>query len=166
MSELGQGPEATPAPALPEGHGPMADAIDAAHDSAKAQLGKLKNAVSMVDSIRREMGELSKLGDMVTPEDVIRGAGALVGEGADPGHLAALLADMPQGGQAIQGWLSQHEQVLGQNEGLIKSQLGLARHALGVAAFHKLAMHHIETLHEQGAQAPQPVPNALEPSNG
>lgn len=167
----GNQPDA-PAPSVPDGHGPVEQAVGQAHANASGQLAKLTQAKRNIANIRGEMETLTKLGDSVTPEDVIKGAGMVVGKGGDPMQLAGLLADMPQGGEALQGWLQQHDQQMTQNEQQVDQLLAQARHSAGSAALHVLAMDHIRRKFEgaQGApqaptaiQTPGAPPNALAP---
>lgn len=155
-------------PDLPAAHAPMADTIAQAHAAATAQVKQLSTQRQMMDHLRTELGSLAGLGDAVTPEDVIKGAGMLVGHGADPMKLASLLTNMPQGGEAISGWVQQHLQVINQNEAGLDQQLAAARHSAGVAALHHLAMNHIEQGFQNapgaGPTPPAPEqPNALTP---
>lgn len=143
--------------ALPSSHGKIADFISQAHSAASAQVQKLTEARSLADAIRSAMDGVVALGDNVTPEDVIKGAGSIVGKGGDPMQLASLLADMPQGGQALAAWVQQHDQVLGQQEKAIDQKLAVARHGAGTAALHLLAMNHIASkFGTPAAQAPAP----------
>ena len=60
---------------------------------------------------RGELDELRKLGDQVQVEDVIKGAGTMVGAGFSPQALAQMLAQMPTtGGQALEAWVEQQDQ--------------------------------------------------------
>lgn len=172
MSEQGNvlapAPSGAPAPqpqagTMPEAHSQLETSVQQAHSGAAAKVSKLKEALAQADNIRGELAGLSAMGDNVTAEDVIKGAGNLVGKGGDPMAMASLLADMPQGGQALSTWLGQHTQQLGANEQQIKQQLALAQHDAGSAALHVIAMHHIGEQFKaaQGQQAP-PVGNDLE----
>ena len=114
--------------------------LQAAHDTASAQFAQAEAAVKMLELVKGEMGKLSALGDMVTPEDVIEGAGTLVSKGAPAGQMAALLASMPQsGGPALQAWLAQQEAFVAQREATLMPThrvLGhrMAQSALGLIA--------------------------------
>lgn len=159
-----QGGPPAPGPGpMPEGHAPLQAGIMAAHGQAAAQVGKLKQATAMAGHISGELDTLAAMGDQVTPEDVIKGAGVLVGHGADPMQMATLLADMPQGGEALASWLQQHAQQLQQTTAGLQQQLAVARHTAGVAALHGIAMHHIGQ--QFGAVAP-PAPQPGDQSNG
>lgn len=115
----------------------------AQHGQAAAQLGKLRQARDLLGKVGSQLAELASMGDAVTPEDVVKGAGALVGHGADPMQMAGLLADLPQGGEAISSWLQAHAQTIAQSTAALDQKLAMARHEAGVAALHGIAMHHI-----------------------
>ena len=142
-------------PALPDGHGPVEQAVGKAHTQAAGQLAQLTKQKTMVGNVKSELDKLSALGESVTPEDVIKGAGLLVGKGADPMAMASLLADMPQGGQALAAWLQQHDTQLAQNEQQLDQMLAGARHQAGSAALHVLAMDHIKQKFGPPMAAPQ-----------
>lgn len=161
MNELtpGQGPAPQPQPGLPESHGGLQSTIDMAHKAARGQVAKLQDSLGMVDHVRQELGTLSALGEAVTPEDVIKGAGTLVGHGADPVGMAGLLADMPEGGQALNAWLQQQTAKVTQNEQQLQQQMLGARHTAATAALHSLTMNHISSKFaaaQQPTAAPQP----------
>lgn len=143
---------APPAPTLPEGHGQVAESLGAAHGQAAAQFAKLREAKAMVTHIRSALDGLASMGDSVGAEDVIKAAGGLVANGGDPVALAGLLADMPQGGQAIQAWVAGHAEQLKANEAQLDQQLGMARHEAGASALHSLAMQHIGAAFPPGAK--------------
>lgn len=163
MSEQGNA-LAAPAPVLPEWHEPMADAIGQAHSTAASQVKKLEEDRAMLDHLRTEFTSLLAMGDNVTPEDVIKAAGALVGKGGDPMALASKLADMPQGGQAIAAWVKQNADSLTASERQVEQQLAVSRHGAGAAALHLLAMHHIASKFQPPAQG-APVAQNAESSN-
>jgi hypothetical protein len=103
---------------------------------------------------RQELDALVAKGDSVTPEDVIEGAGALVGAGADVHGISGMLASMPQGGgQALVGWLKQQDQFVQQKEAQIEQTIDLSRHRLGVSAMHQLLGHHLA----DQASSPRPL---------
>lgn len=147
------------APQLPDDHGPLAKSISDAHGAAAAQLSGLQKARAMTDHLRGELSKLTALGDNVTPEDVIKGAGVIVGKGGDPMALANLMADMPMGGQAINGWLQQHVATLDVNEKKLDGAITAARHQAGVAALHHIAMRHIASAFEGASASAAPQPN-------
>lgn len=124
----------------------------------KAQFTKLAEARSMLDKVRVELTSLDKLGDLVTSEDVIRGAGKLVAAGLSPMAMAKLLSDLPEQGPAINAWLASHAQAVGQREQQLDPVLAEARHQLGVSALRALAGHHVE-------QSLQQAPGAAAPAN-
>ena len=124
-----------------------------AHDRAKAQFDKLADARSMLDKVRVELTSLDKLGDLVTSEDVIKGAGKLVAAGLSPLAVAKLLSDMPEKGPAINGWLVQHATQVAGRETQLEPVLAAARHQMGVAGMRSLIGQHVEqSLGEQQTQ--------------
>ncbi len=149
MSEIGNAlmpqaqAQAAPSPQLPDAHAGLAGTIGKAHDAASAQLSKLQAAKTLVSHIRSGLENLTKLGDMVGAEDVIKAAGDIVGKGGDPIALAGMLANMPEGGQAIQSWVTEQAAKLAQNEAQLTQQLNLAKHQTASAALHVMAMDHI-----------------------
>jgi len=103
----------------------------------------------MLDKVKVELQTLSRLGDMVTPEDVIEGAGTLVAHGAPAAQMASLLADMPQsGGPQLQGWLRQHEAFVAQKE----AELGPAHQVAG----HRAAVTGLQMLQGHGSLSAAP----------
>lgn len=137
----------SPAPA----GGPM-QAIQADHDFAKAQFTQLSKARASMDKVRSALDGLSKLGDTVSPDDVIEASGKLVASGMDPVKIASLLADMPSnGGEALAAWVGQHAAGSMAKEKQIDQALAVARHELGVSALRELALHHVQ----------QPPPGAV-----
>lgn len=154
---------AVPPPVLPDGHAPVEQAVTQAHANASGQLSKLTQAKSMVSHIREQLDSLATMGEAVTPEDVIKGAGMLVGKGADPMQMASLLADMPQGGQALAAWVQGHDAQLKQNEAQLDAQLDQVRHQAGSAALHVLAMDHIKQKFSAPSAPEESAPNGLAP---
>jgi hypothetical protein len=94
--------------------------------------------------MRREMDGLTKLGDTVTPEDVISAAGRVVGHGVDAKGMATILADMPpMGGQGLAGWLMMHDQAITQQEAHAETLQAILQHRMGQAALRAIAGLHV-----------------------
>ena len=147
---------------------PQLAALSQAHDMARSRFLKTGQVMDRVDKIRTELTTLAKLGDTVTPEDVIKGAGKLVASGMDPMQMASLLADMPtNGGVALANWVAQHAQAMTQKEAQFGQVHAQARHESGVAALRLLAGHTHASL--SGATpsqaAPMPMANQLNSSS-
>lgn len=159
---LGQaGPN--PAQQPPGIHPALADA----HDQAVAQFGQTSKMVSQMDRVRKELTTLAKMGSAVMPEDVIQGAGKLVGGGADPMHLANLMADMPaSGGDALASWVAQHAASTAQQEAQLTAMHEAARHSLGVSSVHKLAAQSLLPQAQTPAKNPQSQSLAMMPTQG
>ena len=130
--------------------------------AAKAQFQKASESMSRLEAVRKAMDKLADLGDSVSPEDVIKEAGTLVGSGFSPQALAQLLSQMPtDAGQGLQAWVGQQEQRVQQQEQAMAPQMEQSSHLLGVAA-----LTHLKVLHSQGVGAAQPspeVPSAEQP---
>lgn len=118
------------------------DMVKQAHDTARAMFNRTSEAMKHLGTISAKLGDLAKLGDVVTPEEVLKAAGELVAGGTFTPHEAAVtLADMPDNGVALGGWVQQHlanTQELGQKLGQMHA---LARHELGASGMRLLAMH-------------------------
>lgn len=121
----------------------MHDELRQAHDTSKAQFGKLAEARGMLDRARVELESLGKLGDMITQEDVIKGAGKLVAAGLSPMALAKLLSDMPEKSEPLAAWVQGHAQQLAAREAQLDPVLAQARHGLGVTAMRSLLVHQL-----------------------
>lgn len=107
-------------------------------DQSAAHVGKLKEAEGRATVIRQALDKLTALGDTVTPEDVTKQSSKLVAAGMGAEEVAGLLADMPTGPEALQGWVAQHDQALRANEAQLGQALAVARHQLGVQALHHI----------------------------
>ena len=172
---LGSSPVASNADApAAAGLSPFQQEAQQNHQAAKDQYSQVKDANSMLSKVRKSMDKLVALGDNVSMDDVIRMSGDLVIAGLDPKAVASLLADAPEGGEALHGWLSMHEQTLLQQEQQMQQASAVSRHRLGVSAMHELVAHHLadgqQSAPPAGADAgggAAPAPNALgAPSNG
>lgn len=137
----------------------MFDQLAEAHSAVKAQFEKLAGARTMLDKARAELTSLTKLGDLVTQEDVIKGAGKLVAAGLSPMAVAKLLSDMPEKGAELTAWLTQHAAGLAAREQQLDPVLAQGRHALGVAAMKTLVGHHIQ----QTGPSPAPAASGSNP---
>jgi len=133
-----------------------------AHDTSKATFNKLAESRSLLDKVRVEMTTLSKLGYLVTEEDVIKGAGKLVAAGLSPMALAKLMSDLPDNGPGIGAWLSSHASAIATREAQLTPVLEAARHSLSVSAMRVLAGHHLGGPDQ--SEATTPISNALAPT--
>lgn len=145
-----------PASAAP--HAQMVNNLSDQHMAARAQFGQMSEIMSKSDAVRRELASLAQLGDMVTPDDVIKGAGRLVAAGLDPKMLAGLMADMPEGGQALASWVSSHAANAAETEARMMPQFQAMRHTLGLTALKLLTAEHLSQGFEQsGGASPNPL---------
>lgn len=146
---------------------PVPSGLDQFHGELSAQSGKLGEAAKTLEKVRGVLGKLASQGDAVTAEDVIEGAGQLVAHGLSPMAMASLLADMPEGGQALQGWVQEHLQGLQQREQQLQQVQGQVRHQQSQAALHLLARDHVGAAQSAMGGVPSPGPaNDLTPGPG
>jgi hypothetical protein len=129
--------------------------------SARAQLGKLKEAEQQYSVMRENIDSLLKLRDTVTQEDVVKAAGNIVSAGIPAGEMAGVLSTMPKQGDQLEQWLQSHSRALAEREKqvvFLKKALG---HQLATLAFRQLTAHGLEqqqaAMRKQagGALAPQ-----------
>jgi hypothetical protein len=142
-----------------EKHTPVLAAVA---EQAKARYAQTSEAGKRTQNALGEVQQLQALGDTVTPENVIQGAGKLVAAGESPQQMAALLADMPQGsGEVLQGWLAQHAQQLQAALAQLKPYHKDAAHQLGVNALHGLIAHSMINRGRSQPTATAVAPNLL-----
>jgi hypothetical protein len=135
----------------------VAQNVQARWEAAQAQHKQLLDQAQRVDASRRELDTLGKLGDSIEVEDVIKGAGTLVGSGFSPMALASMLSSMPTtGGQALQAWVAQQEQRVSGIEQQMRQQLKDSSIHRGIAAMSMLHIQHIRN--QNGAGRPRPPP--------
>lgn len=100
---------------------------------------KTSQALKTMDNVRVGLTKLTQMGTAVTPEDVIKEAGVLVGKGSDPVQLASLMSDMPtNSGDALAAWVAMHAKQAEVTEEKIKQVHTVVRHTMGVHAIHQL----------------------------
>lgn len=111
-----------------------------AHDTVKGLFQKTGQAMAHLETMQEALGQLAKLGDMVTPEDVIKTAGDLVGAGTHSAQeMAVALSSMPpSGGQAIAAWVNEHIQRNAQQGKQLAQMHALARHETAVSGMRLL----------------------------
>lgn len=139
--------------------------LSAKHQEAQNQFDAVSSASTRMNRLRSELDSLRELGDTVTPDDVMDSAGRLVASGADPLSLAGLLADMPeQGGEALAGWVAQHDEAAQQKAGQIDQAQQVAKHQLGVSAIHAMAGQVVGAAAAGGAAGAAPTAAAPAPA--
>lgn len=126
-------------------------------EMALAQHQKFKETRNLLDHIREGMDRLTRLGDLVTPEDVISEAGKMVGHGVPAPTMAEILSEMPdQGGQGLAAWIKMHDLNITHTEIGLEQQAAVHQHRLGVAALKAMAGEHIKSrsqaMGKQGGQ--------------
>lgn len=120
------------------------DLIEGRHQQLKAGYAKVKEHQATIDGIRRELDNLTKLGDMISPGDVVKAAGKIVGGGVAAPAMAEILSSMPNaGGQPLQEWVRRNEATFTGLEAQIGDLRSKMQHHLGVAGLRSLAAHHL-----------------------
>ncbi len=124
------------------------------HDTARAQYDKLLEGEKQLQALRGELDKMLDLGDMISPEDVVKGASNLVAHGFDPHELAVMLSGMPaSGGEATQAWVQTLDGQVGEMEQRASGIISSTRHSLTTAAGHVLMEDHLQG---RGQAAPSP----------
>lgn len=138
--------------ALPPGHpgpSPHADMLVQMHKQAMAQYQQIAKADELATKVREGIDTLVDKGDAVTDDDVVDEMSKLVGAGADPAAMGALIAGgqgqppMPQGGPGLAQWLLAKDQLFQQQEQAIAGPLAQARLAVMNSAIHLLTHDHV-----------------------
>lgn len=113
------------------------------HDIARQQFNITQKGMNQYVLLKRELTSLAQMGDMVTADDVVNSAGKLVAAGFDPRKMATLLADMPEGGQALSAWLGKTAAQATINHAKLSQTHEGFRHNLGIEAMKSLGAQHI-----------------------
>jgi hypothetical protein len=135
------------------------DALKTQHTQLAAMNKKMSEASSTLRKVREGMDRLTALGDIATQDDVVGEAGKLVGHGLDPGAVASLLADMPEGGEPLKAWIAQHDLQIKQREAQQTQVHDQVRHELATTALRVLFAHHAMDMH-------QGIPKDILPQQG
>lgn len=118
-------------------------AMQKAHEMAQGMFQHTGQTMRQLATIQTELAGLSKLGDTVTTEDVVKTAGNLVAhEAIPPLEMAGDLATMPKGGEALAGWVADHLASAQANLAQVAQSHAIARHELGTSALRTLALDH------------------------
>lgn len=132
-----------------------------------AQYEAVKKSAGMLDAIRGSLDQLTKLADMVKPEDVVKEAQKIVAAGVSPTVVASLLAQMPtDSSEALQAWISEQDQQISQKEAVVDAKMSQMQFQLGSDALKMLALGHLQQTGEAPGGAPgeaQPVPEGAPP---
>lgn len=153
------------APSQPPAGAPPGLADD--HSDMSAKFLKLKTAGELLGKARGTLDQLVTLGDVVTPEDVVKGAGSLVGAGLSPEAMAGLLAEMPStgGSEALAEWLAQQDQGLREREAQLMFVKHQVQHQMGVGAMRLLMAHSAQQLMPQMGGSGEAPPEEAPASN-
>lgn len=133
-------PQSGPGMAPPAGNHPLESQLTN-HQQQSAFFSKLQTAKETLGAVRKEMDALLALGDTVTPSDVVKMGGGLVAAGLTPKAVAGLLADMPQGGEALQAWVKGHDQDVTSREQQLEQVMQQTQHQMGTSALSILSAH-------------------------
>lgn len=150
---LGANAPAASPPSVSPHHDMLADM----HKAAMAKYNSIAKAHELAEEIREELDELVSKGEAISDEDVLDSMARLVGKGADPQQLGALMAGgngqppMPQGGPGLAQWAQNMDQMLTQKEEALAAPMAAARMEALASAVHLLIAHHVH-----GAAGPQP----------
>jgi hypothetical protein len=164
-----QGPANALAKPSPTGQFNVEQHVEQNWEQAQAQHKQLMASAKRMSVARKELDSLKKLGDQIQVEDVIQGAGTMVGAGFSPTALAQMLAQMPTtGGEALQAWVEQQDQRAQQMDQQLQQKIKSSAIHRGMAAMASLHVHSIKQGHmaAQGMGPPQgggPVGGALAP---
>lgn len=124
---------ASPPPAGAGGN--LLGLLGKAHSQAKAMFDQTSKAVAHIDYMKKQMQTLADKGAALSPEDVIDSAGKIIARGdVSPQEMTSALASMPEGGQALQGWVQAHLQRYQQMEMMAKINHGIMQHEMGMSA--------------------------------
>ena len=158
--------QASPDQAPPTAASPMMQHFGSAQDVAAARYAKMKEATAKLAATRKELDGLTALGDTVSQEDVIKAASGMVAAGIGAPAVAGILADMPEGGAALQGWIAEHDAAVRQREAQAQQALTITRHEMGVAALRHIIAHSSEGMGQAPpAAGPQmSAPQSLAPT--
>jgi hypothetical protein len=127
----------------------VADHVQTNWDQAQAQHKQLMAAAKRMSVAKNMLDKLKKMGDQVQVEDVIEGAGTMVGAGFSPQALAQLLAQMPTtGGEALQAWVEQQDQRAQQMDIQLQQKMKAAVVHKGITAMAALHVDHIKGQHQ------------------
>lgn len=119
------------------------------HSAASARFDKVLEVGGQLTAMREQLDRLVNLGDQIEMTAVVEAAGDLTAKGIDPKMLATLLAQAPQGGETLAGWIKQLDDKIKGDEQQFAQLATEARHELGVSALHALTAEHLGTQREK-----------------
>lgn len=130
------------------GGSPMMSHFGDAQAAAAAQFQKIKEAQARARATRKELDWLLSLGDTVTQDDAVKAGSGLVAGGIPAVQVAGILAQMPDGGPALQAWIQHMDAEAQKAEAKVAGAMQGARYHLGLIALKTLIAHSTEG-HEQ-----------------
>lgn len=142
----------------------MLDRLHEARSAARQRFDKIVQIQDQLQLAGRELAQLLSLGDLLSPDDVIKTSANLVGGGIGSHVVAAWLSEMPQTtGDPLMAWVAQHVGEMQQGYQALVPLREQARHELGLSAMRALAGHHMgvpETSGGQPGTPPSPGPSS------
>lgn len=146
--------------------------LDLAHSQAAAHFDAISSVEDLQKATRAELDSLVSKGDAVSLEDVLKGMASLVGAGADPKALMAMMqgnpsaqppvSPMPEGGAGLAEWLRNQDEMVAGHEKALAAAIPGARHAVVTSALQLLSSHHMAS--QVGAPAPASAPAPVSPN--
>ncbi len=150
---------------------PPPSPFDLAHSQAAAHFDAISSVEDLQRATRAELDSLVSKGDAVTLEEVLKGMASLVGAGADPKALMAMMQGnpnaqppiqpMPEGGAGLAEWLRNQDEMVAGHEQALKAAIPGARHAVVSSALQLLSSHHMASSSQPPAP---PSPAAASPN--
>jgi hypothetical protein len=131
--------------------------VESNWEQAQAQHKQLMASQKRMNVAKSMLDKLKKMGDQVQVEDVIEGAGTMVGAGFSPQALAQMLAQMPTtGGEALQAWVEQQDQRAQQMDQQLQQNIKASAIHRATTAMASLHVHSIKQQHlaAQGMSGP------------
>lgn len=121
----------------------LLDMLDRAHGHAKAMYDQTDASMRHLEAIQAALRGLSEKADLVTPDDVIKASGKLVGSGNfSAPEMASILSDMPAtGGQGLASWIAMHLDKVSQTLAKLTPIHNVVKHEMGVSAMRALGAH-------------------------
>lgn len=131
-------------------------AVDAAH----AKYEKMKEARTQITAVIKNMGELTKLLDTVTTQDVVKASANMVAAGIPAIEMAKILADMPEQGAQLQSWVKHEYDLAVQGAQQVDFALKWSRHEMISAGLRSIIAHSAEAREQANLRQAVPAGNA------
>ena len=122
----------------------MMQYFSALQDHAAARYQRVRQVEANLELVRKELDGLVALGDLVSQDDLTAAATQLVSAGLGAAAVAGVLADAPDGGAALQGWLAQKDLEIRGKEQQMEAAVALTRHEMMLASLRHIIAHSAE----------------------